>query len=42
MGDNGLGVFACRLLDGDDEIAAANVSVFEPPDPDAYLDESTA
>ena len=37
FGDNGLGLFACRLLDGDEEIATANVSVFEPPDPDAYL-----
>jgi predicted hotdog family 3-hydroxylacyl-ACP dehydratase len=39
FGDNGLGLFACRLLDGDEEIAAANVSVFEPPDPDAYLED---
>lgn len=37
FGDNGLGLFACRLLDGDEAIATANVSVFEPPDPDAYL-----
>ena len=37
MGDNGLGMFACRILDGDEEIAVANVSVYEPPDPDAYL-----
>ncbi|WP_240183438.1 hypothetical protein [Arenimonas caeni] len=37
MGDNGLGLFACRLLDGEEEIAVANVSVFEPPDADAYL-----
>ncbi len=37
MGDNGLGLFACRILDGDEQIAVANVSVFEPPDPDAYL-----
>lgn len=39
MGDNGLGLFACRLLDGEEEIATANVSVFEPPDPDAYLND---
>ena len=39
FGDNGLGMFACRLLDGDEEIASANVSVFEPPDPAAYLDD---
>jgi predicted hotdog family 3-hydroxylacyl-ACP dehydratase len=37
FGDNGLGLFACRILDGDEEIATANVSVFEPPDADAYL-----
>ena len=42
MGDNGLGMFACRLLDGEREIAGANVSVFEPPDPDAYLNDSTS
>ena len=37
FGDNGLGLFACRIYDGDEEIATANVSVFEPPDADAYL-----
>jgi predicted hotdog family 3-hydroxylacyl-ACP dehydratase len=41
FGDNGLGMFACRLLDGDVEIAAANVSVFEPPDSRAFLDATT-
>ena len=39
MGDNGLGMFACRLLAGDEEIATANVSVFEPPDPAAFLED---
>ena len=39
MGDNGLGLFACRLLDGDDVIATANVSVFEPPDPHAFMEQ---
>lgn len=39
MGDNGLGMFACRLLDGERELASANVSVFEPPDPDTYLND---
>ena len=39
MGDNGLGMFACRLLDGEREIASANVSVFEPPNPDLYLND---
>lgn len=37
FGDNGLGLFACRILHGEEEIATANVSVFEPPDADAYL-----
>jgi len=41
MGDNGLGMFACSILDGDEELAVANVSVFEPPDPDAYLGTNT-
>jgi predicted hotdog family 3-hydroxylacyl-ACP dehydratase len=31
FGDNGLGMFACRILDGEEEIAVANVTVFEPP-----------
>ncbi|HEX5755315.1 MAG TPA: hypothetical protein VFY12_03070 [Arenimonas sp.] len=39
FGDNGLGMFACRLLDGDEVIASANVSVYEPPNPQAYLQE---
>ena len=39
MGDNGLGMFACRLLAGDEEIATANVSEFEPPDPAAFLED---
>ncbi|MFT4179586.1 MAG: hotdog family protein [Thermomonas sp.] len=38
MGENGLGVFACRILSGDAALATANVSVFEPPDAKAYLD----
>ena len=42
MGDNGLGMFACRLLEGDAVIATANVSVFEPPDPTAYLSDPNA
>ena len=41
MGDNGLGMFACRLFDGDDEIASANVSVFEPPDSRTFLENAT-
>ena len=41
MGDNGLGVFACRILAGDEEIATANVSVFEPPDALAYMESES-
>ena len=39
LGENGLGVFACRILDGERVLATANVSVFEPPDAQAYLDD---
>ncbi len=38
MGENGLGMFACRILDGRDELARANVAVFEPADARAFLD----
>lgn len=38
FGDNGLGLFACRILIGDETVAHANVSVFEPPDPAAFLE----
>ncbi|HMB57059.1 MAG TPA: hotdog family protein [Arenimonas sp.] len=38
FGENGLGLFACRILDGDEEIATANVSVFEPQNPEAFLE----
>lgn len=40
MGDNGLGAFACRILDQERELAAAQLSVFEPADADVYLKES--
>lgn len=40
LGDNGLGMFRCRILGDGEELATANVSVFEPPDAMAYL-EST-
>jgi predicted hotdog family 3-hydroxylacyl-ACP dehydratase len=40
FGENGLGMFACRILDGDEEIACANVSVFEPPHPIATIRDS--
>jgi predicted hotdog family 3-hydroxylacyl-ACP dehydratase len=38
FGENGLGMFACRILEGDVELARAHVSVFEPPDPVAFLE----
>lgn len=38
FGDNGLGMFACRLFDSGEEIACANLSVFEPRDPAAFLE----
>jgi predicted hotdog family 3-hydroxylacyl-ACP dehydratase len=36
-GDNGLGMFACRILIDGDVVATANLSVFEPPDEAAFL-----
>lgn len=42
MGENGLGMFACRILAGDTELAVANVSVFEPRDAMAYLESGQA
>lgn len=41
LGDNGLGMFGCRILEDGREIATANVSVFEPPDAMAYLESGT-
>ena len=38
FGDNGLGMFVCRILEGETELARANVSVFEPPDSTAFLE----
>ena len=35
FGDNGMGMFACRILDGERELARAQVAVFEPPDTSA-------
>lgn len=37
MGDNGLGMFACRILVDGEVAAEANLSVFEPPDEAAFL-----
>lgn len=42
FGDNGLGMFACRLFDGEEEIARANLSVFEPQDANQFLQEGIA
>ncbi|MBN5049311.1 hotdog family protein [Stenotrophomonas maltophilia] len=42
LGDNGLGMFACRILAGEEEWAVANVSVFEPADSMAYLESGQA
>lgn len=42
MGENGLGMFACRILAGEVELAVANVSVFEPLDAMAYLESGEA
>ncbi len=38
LGDNGLGVFACRILEDETVLATANVSVYEPADAVAYLE----
>lgn len=38
LGENGLGMFSCRILGDGVELATANVSVFEPPDAMAYLE----
>lgn len=42
LGDNGLGMFACRILAGEEEWAVANVSVYEPADAKAYLESGQA
>jgi predicted hotdog family 3-hydroxylacyl-ACP dehydratase len=42
MGDNGLGMFACRILQDGRELASANVSVYEPADAMAYLESNDA
>ena len=41
MGENGLGAFACRILSGDEVLAEALISVFEPPDAAAFLENTT-
>ncbi|WP_411883746.1 hypothetical protein [Polaromonas sp. YR568] len=37
MADNGLGMFACRILVDGELAASANLSVFEPPEGEAFL-----
>ena len=36
QGDNGLNLFECEIL-GDNLVAKANLSVFQPTDPDSFL-----
>ena len=38
LGDNGLGMFACRILEAGIEIATANLSVYEPDEASGYLE----
>ncbi len=38
VAENGLGMFSCRVLVGDDLVATANLSVFEPPDGVEFLE----
>ncbi len=40
FGDNGLGMFACRILQGERVLASANVSVYQPADALAYLENT--
>lgn len=35
--DNGLGMFSCKILDGEIEIANASLSVYEPPNGSDFL-----
>lgn len=42
FGDNGMGLFSCRILAAGVERARAQVSVFEPPDPAAFLQGESA
>ena len=38
VGENGLGVFSCIIETDGEELASANVSVFQPADPLTYLE----
>lgn len=37
VGDNGLGMFACRILQQGDEVATARLSIYEPEDGESIL-----
>jgi predicted hotdog family 3-hydroxylacyl-ACP dehydratase len=39
--DNGLGQFECRIRAGDAELASAQITVFGPENPDAFLKGET-
>ncbi len=41
LADNGLGMFECRITLGDEDVASAFVSVFEPEDAMSYLARSS-
>lgn len=41
VGDNGLGMFACRLLQAGEEVATARLSIYEPDDGDSILKGDT-
>lgn len=41
VGASGLGVFSCRILKDEQELAWANISVYEPRDANAFLEETT-
>lgn len=42
MADNGLGMFSCRILIDGQVVCEANISVFEPADALAYLENAQA
>ncbi|MCX7564289.1 hotdog family protein [Xanthomonadaceae bacterium XH05] len=41
MGENGLGAFACQISRNDEVLANALISVFEPPDAAAFLENTS-
>jgi predicted hotdog family 3-hydroxylacyl-ACP dehydratase len=42
VGDNGLGMFACRILQQGDEVATARLSIYEPEDGASILKGQTS